>query len=184
MPPEFQISRDTQALFITIVAKDRLPVFQTDAIKLVTCNALDEARNSGGFLLFAYVIMPDHVHLLTNQPNTSADVLRYIKGITARRVIDYLKENNYESSLNKLRQAGKRGHSYSLWQQEKNVLSVFSESMLMQKVNYVHQNPVRAGLAERDVDYRWSSARIWKRCPVEDEPLRVDLDAIIWRKRA
>ena len=79
MAPKFQISRDSQALCITIVAKDRLPVFQTDAIKLVTCKALDEARKSGSFLLFAYVIMPDHLHLLTDCPKTSADVLRCVK---------------------------------------------------------------------------------------------------------
>ncbi len=102
MPPKFQISRDNQALFITIVAKDRLPIFQTDAIKIVTCNALNEDRNSGGFLLFAYVIMPDHLHLLTNQPNSSADVVRYLKGITARRVIDYLKDHNYEMATSHL----------------------------------------------------------------------------------
>ena len=56
---KFQISRDSQALYLTMVAKDRLPVFQTDAIKKVTCEALNEARGSGGFLVFAYVIMPD-----------------------------------------------------------------------------------------------------------------------------
>ena len=158
MPHQFQISRDSQALYITIVAKDRLPVFQTDTIKSIVCQALDEARKSGGFLLFAYVIMLEHLHLVTDQPKNSADVLRCIKGITARRVIDYLKENHYESSLAKLRhQEWKRKHNYSLWQQEKNVLSIFSEAMLMQKVNYIHLNPVRAGLVERAVDYRWSS---------------------------
>ncbi len=44
---KFQISRDSQALYTTVVAKDRLPVFQSDAIKIVSCKALDEARESG-----------------------------------------------------------------------------------------------------------------------------------------
>ena len=183
MSPRFQISRDSQALYITIVTKDRLPVFQSDAIKIVACEALDEARKSGGFLLFAYVIMPDHLHLLTDCPKTSADVLRCVKGITARRVIDYLKEHDYQSSLAKLRhEEWKRKHSYSLWQQEKNVFSVFSEGVFMQKVNYINLNPVRAGLAERAIDYRWSSARIWQRIPNDDEPLMVDFDRIEWRR--
>ena len=183
MSPKFQISRDSQALYITIVTKDRLPVFQSDAIKTVTCQALDEARKSGGFLLFAYVIMPDHLHLLTDCPKTSADVLRCVKGITARRVIDYLKEHDYQSSLAKLRhEEWKRKHSYSLWQQEKNVFSVFSEGVFMQKVNYINLNPVRAGLAERAIDYRRSSARIWQRIPNDDEPLMVDFDRIEWRR--
>ena len=185
MSDRFQISRDSQALYITVVAKDRLPVFQTDAIKKLTCDALDEARRCGGFLIFAYVIMPDHVHLLTSQPKSSAEVLRYVKGITARRVIDYLKEQNYESSLAKLRHADwKRKHSYSLWQEEKNVLPIFSEGMFMQKVNYIHLNPVRAGLAESAFDYRWSSARIWRGQWKDDEPLMVDLEKIQWRRWA
>ena len=182
MSPKFQLSRDSQALFITVVTKDRLPVFRTEAVKLVTCRAIDEARQTGGFLLFAFVIMSDHLHLLTDCPKTSADVLRCIKGLAGRRIIDYLKEHNYELSLAKLRHPEwKRKHSYSVWQQEKNILSIFSEGMFMQKVNYIHLNPVRANLADRTVDYRWSSARIWQRCEIEDEPLAVDFDRIVWR---
>ncbi len=182
---DFQVSRDSQALYITIVTKDRLPVFRTDIMKNVVCEAINEARNSGGFLLFAYVIMPDHIHLLTNCPKRSADVLRYIKGITGRRVIDYLKEKSHESSLAKLQhEHWKRKHRYSLWQQEKNVFSVFSEGVFMQKVNYIHLNPVRAGLVERAIEYRWSSARIWQRCATDDEPLTVDIDRIKWRRGA
>lgn len=183
MPNRFQISRDSQALYITIVTKDRLPVFRTDAINITVCEAIDKARNSGKFLLFAYVIMPDHIHLLTDCPTASSEVLRYLKGITARKVIDYLKEKNYEGSLAKLRhEEWRRRHSYSLWQQEKNVFSVFSEAVFMQKVNYIHLNPVRAGLVERPADYRWSSARIWQGKAGEDEPLMVDIDRILWRK--
>jgi REP element-mobilizing transposase RayT len=168
---------------MTIVAKDRLPVFQTDAIKRVTCEAIDEARATGNVLLFAYVIMPDHLHLLTDCPKTSADVVRCVKGLTARRVIDYLKECNYASSLRKLmHQEWKRKHSYSLWQQEKNVFSIFSEAVFMQKVNYIHNNPVRAGIVDRAIDYRWSSARLWQRISSDDEPLLVDFDRIEWRR--
>jgi putative transposase len=183
MTPKFQLSTDSQALYITIVAKDRLPVFQTDGIKLVTCHALDGARKSGNFLIFAYVIMPDHLHLLTNCPDTSADVLRRIKGLTARRVIDYLKEQGFQTSLAKLRhEHWKRKHSYSLWQQKKNILSIFSEAMFMQKVNYIHLNPVRAEMVERPADCRRSSARIWQRIPTGDESLKVDLDRIESRR--
>jgi len=177
------ISIDTPCLFITAVAKDRLPVFRTNAMKFVTCAAIDEARTSSGFLLFAYVIMPDHVHLLTDSPHKPSKVLQFIKGIVGHRAIDYLKAHNYESSLRKLHHEDwKRNHRYSLWQHDSDVFSVTSESTFMQKVNYIHLNPVRAGLVEQAIDYRWSSARFWNRCPNEDEPLRVDLDKIIWRR--
>ena len=183
MAHRFLISQDSPALYITIVTKDRLPVFRTDQMKEVVCRAIDEARKSAGFLLFAYVIMWDHMHLLTSRPSTTSNVLRVLKGITARRLIDYLKENCHFSSLAKLQhQERDRNYKYSLWQTEKNVLPIFSEGMFMEKVNYIHQNPVRAALCERAEDYQWSSSRIWKRRPLENEPLLVDNELIQWRR--
>jgi putative transposase len=177
------ISINTPCLFITTAAKDRLPVFQTDMMKLITCSAIDEARESAGFSLFVYVLMVDHVHVLTDSPHKPSKVLQFIKGVVGHRAISYLKEHNYESSLRKLQHEDwKRNHRYSLWQHDSDVFSVTSESMFMQKVNYIHLNPVRAGLVERPEDYRWSSARYWNRCPAEDEPLTVDVDKIVWRR--
>ena len=183
MSHHFVVSQDSPVLYITIVTKDRLPVFRTDGMKEVLCRALDEARKTAGFLLFAYVIMVDHLHVLTSRPSTTSEVLRVLKGLTARRVIDYLRTNNYLPSLAKLSHPDRdRNYRHSLWQTEKNVLPVFSEGMFMEKLNYVHLNPVRAGVAERASDYHWSSARIWQGCPLENEPLSVDKDLIYWRK--
>jgi REP-associated tyrosine transposase len=183
MAHRFLISQDSPSLYITVVTKDRLPVFRSDRLKQILCSAINEARQSAGFLLFAYVIMIDHLHLLTNRASTTSDLLRVFKGLTARRVIDYLKENNFASSLGKLQhEERERKHKYSLWQVEKNVLPVFSERMFMQKVNYIHQNPVRAGLVEQASDYRWSSDRMWHGRQLENEPLLVDRDLIHWRR--
>jgi putative transposase len=179
----YRISLDTPSLFISAVGKDRLPIFQNDEMKAVTCSAIDEARSSCGFLLFAYVLMPDHLHLLTDSPKEPSIVLKYIKGIIARRAIDYLKENNFQSSLRKLQHFDwKRKHRFSLWQHDSDVFLVTSESKFMEKVNYIHLNPVRAGLVERAQEYRWSSARWWSATPEEDEPLRIDRDQIVWRR--
>jgi REP element-mobilizing transposase RayT len=147
------ISRDTPALYLTVVANDRLPVFRTDIIKTITCKALDEARNSAKFCTYAYVIMPDHLHLITDAKHKPSKVLRYVNGIISRRVIDHLKAHGHNASLQKLAHETKeRGYRYSLWDHNSNVFSITSEDMLMQKVNYIHQNPVRAGLVERAED--------------------------------
>ena len=178
------ISRDTPALYLTSVAKGRLPVFRTEAIASIACAALNEARTSGGFSIYAYVIMPDHLHTITDSVLKPSKVLQFINGIISRRVIDHLKTGGHNASLQKLRrESGTRGHRYSLWEHHSNALPIFSEDMLMQKVNYIHQNPVRAELVEWAEDYKWSSARIWKRCPLEDEPLIVDIGQIAWRQR-
>src|SRR5262245_26184651 len=166
------ISRDCPCFYLTSVAKDRLPVFRSDEIKTITYNALDEARKSGGFALYAYVIMPDHLHVVTDSAKSSTDTLRFINGIIGRRVIDYLKAKNYQNSLRKLRQQVKsQNYKYSLWDHHPNAKLLMSERMLMERVNYTHQNPVRAGLVERAEDYRWSSIRCWTGKLLEDEPL-------------
>ncbi len=110
------ISKDSPCYFLTSVAKDRLPVFRKDEMKGIVCKALDEARKSGKFALYAYVIMPDHLHLITDSARSSEDALRFTNGIISRRLIAHLKEQGYESSLLKLRQETKRRHyQHSLW---------------------------------------------------------------------
>jgi REP element-mobilizing transposase RayT len=79
MPHDFRISRDSQALFITLNTRNRLPVFRKDEIKKVLCDAIHEARKSADLLLFAYVIMIDHLHLTTDQPKPISEVLRVVK---------------------------------------------------------------------------------------------------------
>jgi REP element-mobilizing transposase RayT len=118
----FRVSRDTPSLFITAVAKDRLPVFRSDTIKAITCRALDQARTSCGFLILAYVITLDHLHVVTNGPEQASVILRYIEGSVAYEVIEFLKRHRYEESLQKLRhEEWKRHHRYSLRGNESNV---------------------------------------------------------------
>jgi putative transposase len=178
-----RVSKDTPFYYLTSVTNNRLPVFRTDKFKEITADALDEARKSADILIFAYVIMPDHYHLITDSSRKPSEVLRYLNGITARRIINYLKENNLTSSLDKLKQeTKKREYKYSLWEHHPNAFSLNTEATLMQKVNYIHQNPVRGGLAEMAEDYLYSSARIWRRRSLENEPLEVDADKIEWRE--
>ena len=67
----FRVSRDSPSLYITAVPTNRLPVFRTDPIKIITCRAVDRARRSCGFRLLAYVVMPDRLHLLTDSPGAA-----------------------------------------------------------------------------------------------------------------
>lgn len=176
------ISRDSPCYYLTSVAKDRLPVFRTDEIKAITCAALDEARKSGKFALYAYVIMPDHLHIITDAVLTPARTLQFINGITGRRIIDNLKAAKHESSLRKLQHEKRpRQYSYSLWDHHPDARLLLTESMLMQRVTYTHQNPVRAGLVSDPLDYRWSSVRCWSRKTLDDELLLMDINQIRWR---
>ena len=180
----FSPSPDTPAYYLTTVTKDRLQVFRREELKAIACNALKEARQSCGFLIFAYVIMPDHLHVITDSEKKSRVLLRFINGLIGRRVIDFLKQRNYSASLKKLRrQEDRRGHKYSLWDHHANARVLTSEEMLMQRVNYTHKNPVRAGLVATAEEYKYSSARIWSGRSLENEPLLIDIDRIRWRRK-
>lgn len=183
-PPSlmFRISRTTPAYYFTSVTHNRLPIFRTDKLKEVVCNAFAEAWERHGILILAYVIMPDHVHLLVFSKRKLEDTLRLINGISARRVIQYLKENHFESSLFKLRHEGReRNYKHSVWQHHSDSLEIFGEDTFKQKVDYIHLNPVRAGLAARPEDYKFSSALRWAGVSNEDEPLMTHRSEIIWR---
>jgi REP element-mobilizing transposase RayT len=178
----FQVSRDNPAYYLTSVAHNRLPIFQKDKIKQIVCNAFDEARRSGGIKIFAYVIMPDHTHLLTDSPRPINEVLRYMNGISAKRLIDHLRSNGFESSLAKLRiREREQGHKHSVYEHHPNAFRVTGEDAFMQKVSYIHHNPVRAGLVEHPDEYLYSSAKQWHGRAIDNEPLLTDHRSIKWR---
>lgn len=126
--------------------------------------------------------MPDHTHFLTDNAREIKDTLRFINGISARRVINYLKENDFQSSLSKLRIAKRPDEQkYSVYQHHPNALRITGEEAFMQKVNYIHQNPVKTGLVEHPDDYLYSSARQWHGRALETEPSVTDDMKIDWR---
>lgn len=184
MSHKFRPTRDTPAYYLTAVTKDRLPVFRTEAIAKIVCAALAEARRSGGFLIFAYVVMLDHLHLVTDSEVKSSVIHRFVNGIIARRMIDHLKNEGHESSLEKLQTVERRdGSKYSLWNHNPDARLLWSEQMLWQRIQYTHLNPVRAVLCEHPNDWPWSSARIIHGRPQPDEPLLVDFERIEWSKK-
>ena len=179
----FRISKDSPAFYLTAVTRDRLPIFRTDALAQIVCSALNEARISGKFLIFAYVIMLDHLHLVTDSKVDSKDILRFVKGIASRRIVDYLKENGHADSLEKLRIPRRSdGSDFMVWQRHPNTRLVWSEQMLWQRIQYTHLNPVRAGYVDHPNDWRWSSARIWHGRSLDDEPVAIDSLKIEWHR--
>lgn len=178
----FPISRDTPAYYITCITHQRLPIFRTLELGKVAADAFDVARKSAGILIFAYVIMLEHYHILTDNARAMKDVLRFLNGISARRIIDHLKEHDHSKSLVKLRIADQKdGQKFSVYEHAPNALRITGEDAFMQKVNYIHLNPVRAGLVEHPDDYLFSSTRQWHRKATEDEPLLTDNLQIKWR---
>jgi putative transposase len=124
-------------------------------IQLIGCN------NRNKFLLFAFVVMPSHVHvILKPESDPIGDILQQFGSFTAHEVLKKLREHN-ENNLLHLFQQNKRDqrHEHSIWQdiQAKNIYSLY---FLQQKLEYIHQNPVAKNwkLVKDRADYIYSSA--------------------------
>jgi REP element-mobilizing transposase RayT len=103
--------------------------------------SLDASRKRLGFLLCGYVIMPDHWHglIATQYPVTISDCIRDIKSVSARR-------------LNRQRQRRGPVWQHQFWDRFVRHAKEYSE-----RLDYLHDNPVRKGLVARPQDWRWSS---------------------------
>ena len=85
------------------------------------------------FRIFAYVIMPDHSHAVTDNAHEMKDILRYLNGVSANKIIKHLKLNGYEESLAKLRiQERPDKHKHSVYEHHPNAMRITGESAFME----------------------------------------------------
>ncbi|TVQ61974.1 MAG: hypothetical protein EA378_05785 [Phycisphaerales bacterium] len=147
--------------FLTFSCLHRLPLFRSRAAKDVFVAQLQRTRERHTFLLHAWVLMPEHVHLVL-RANSESDVpttLRTLKGGVARRLIADWRSRG-AGGLERLERAD---GSMAFWQSgggyDRNCRDL---DEIREKIDYCHINPVRRGLVERPGDWVWSSARFWQ----------------------
>jgi putative transposase len=146
--------------FITFSCQRRLPLFKNPAIAQVFQDSLARAHQRLGFRLCAWVIMPEHIHLLVLPPDDMPldRVLLWIKLSTAQRVIKRWRELDAPILARITRDDGRP----RFWQKgggfDRNVRDL---AEFQRHVKYIHQNPVERGLVERPEAWRFSSVRWW-----------------------
>ncbi len=164
--------------YLTMVAFRRVPVFKSEKICQFFVEVLTETREKHPFKLVGYVIMPDHVHLILNPVECDISLIgKELKGKAAKKIIGWLKENNYQNSLEKisLSVSQKRNHQYAVWQKKVKSIDLFSPKFIRQKLNYLHLNPVRANLCDHPAKWKWSSYRAYLPHSENEVPIEMDL---------
>lgn len=161
--------------FVTVITRKRIPLFRSAALCQEFFAALKEVKRRFPFELYAYVLLPDHLHLLLNP--SDADISRLmqkIKSVAGRRIVGTLKNSQAHRTLLALRKVkpGRRAHSHDVFQDSFRDLELWSPWMIRQKVDYIHKNPVNERLAENAGAYPWSSWRAVNE--LSGEPLPVD----------
>jgi putative transposase len=125
--------------FLTFSCYRRRPLLGRDTAYRIFESELEAVRRRYGFVVAGYVLMPEHGHLLVGEPRVSslATALQVLKQITSRKL--------------------KRHGEAHFWQRRYYDFNVHSESKRVEKLRYMHRNPVRRGLVAKPEDWPWSS---------------------------
>lgn len=152
--------------FLTFTVVDWIDVFTRPTYKYIITNALNYCGKEKGLECFAWVLMSNHLHLVAraNPPFRLSDVIRDFKKFTSKKLlqaVDNETESRREWLLHKFQHAAHstgRAEQYKLWQDSNHPIHLDDSYRYRQRVDYIHQNPVKQMIVSRPEDYLFSSA--------------------------
>jgi putative transposase len=154
--------------FVTFTVVEWVDVFTREDYTNIVLESLRYCESEKGLEIYAWVIMSNHLHLIIsrkNEGNGLSEIVRDFKKYTASKIIAEIENNKRESRRNWMlwifSSAGKKNKNnknYQFWIQDNHAEQLISNGFIDQKLNYIHMNPVRAGLVDEPESYRYSSA--------------------------
>jgi putative transposase len=152
---------DTTPYFVTATTVNWLPLFSNPAIAQIVINSLSFLQAHNRLKLIAYVMMENHIHLIASAQELAKE-LGDFKSFTARQAIDYYQQQGNAFILKQLasnKLPNRIDREYQFWQEGVHPQQIQDESMLRQKMEYMHSNPARRGYVDLAEQWRYSSAR-------------------------
>ncbi|PZD77381.1 transposase [Mesonia sp. K7] len=167
MSRKYKFHNESGLYFVSFATVYWIDVFTRQEYFDMITSSIIYCRSNKGMELYAYCIMPSHIHFIfrssTNQP---MELLRDFKKHTAKKVIEAINNNAQESRkewmLWMFEKAGRRQgniKNYQFWQHHNKPIELWSEKVILQKINYIHNNPVKSGFVLQPEDWKYSSAR-------------------------
>jgi hypothetical protein len=159
----YRLIEETRPHFLTCTVVAWLPVFnRPEAVEIILDSWRYLQRES--MALYGYVILDDHLHMIAGGPDLSRMIARF-KSFTARRIIDLLTERGASTLLEQLQYyklCHKVDQDHQLWQEGSHPQAILEAEMMLQKLEYMHNNPKRRGFIDEPVHWRYSSARNYR----------------------
>lgn len=167
MSRNYKFHNPAGVYFVSFATVYWIDVFTRQLYFNVLAESIDYCRRKKGMELFAYCFMPSHVHLIFRSSNLKpSGLIRDFKKHTSKEVIRVIKENPQESRkewmLKMFKKAGKeKGNisTHQFWQHHNKPIELWSNTVIKQKLNYIHKNPVESGFVVNPEDWKYSSAR-------------------------
>ena len=147
--------------FVTSTLAEWVPVFTTSETAMILIDSLAYARENMGLQIYAYVIMDNHFHLVARAPDLSKSI-QSIKRHTERQIIEFAKATNrhwLRQQFEFHKKSFKEHTRDQVWQEGVHPQQISSDDMLNQKIDSIHNNPVRRGWVDSPEHWRYSSAR-------------------------
>ena len=164
---KYYIRNPEEVYFLTSTVVDWVDVFTRPIYKDIIVDSLRYCQSHKGLMLYGWVLMSNHLHLLVQakEGKLLGDIMRDFKRFTANRLLEAVQfenESRKEWLMHKFEWNAKYKSShekYQFWQAGNHAKECFSFAYIEQKLNYIHQNPVRAAIVEYPEEYLYSSAR-------------------------
>ena len=170
MSTGYQISEQEELHYVTFQIVRWIDIFTRRAYRDIVIDSLRFCQQNKGLEVYAFVVMSNHIHLLIrSEIGQLSNTIKEIKSFTAKKILEAVNtesESRREWLLNLFEFSAKqhkRNEKYQVWTHENHAEIAYSNQFIDSKINYIHENPVRAGIVERAEDYLYSSARNYAR---------------------
>ena len=167
MSRNYKIRDQGGVYFVTMTVVGWIDLFTRKEYRDLFLESVRYCQQEKGLIVYAWCIMSNHIHLIVRaeEDNLSA-VIRDLKKFTSKQLFAAIEANPEESRRNWIlaifRKSGEFNHNnvnFQVWQQHNQPVELYSPGVIEQKLQYIHENPVRAGWVENAWEYLYSSAR-------------------------
>lgn len=153
---------EAQAHELTFSCYMGLPLLLNDRARAWFIESVEAARSKRDFSVFAFVVMPEHIHIIIQPKHPVYDISWFLKSMkqpVSRKASCWLKRHD-RKEYDRLTFSHRDGsQEFRFWQAgggyDRNIVH---RTTLLHMIDYVHRNPVRRGLVEKPIDWKWSSA--------------------------
>lgn len=163
---ELRKAKGGHAFFMTFTAVGWIDVFTRKDYCDIAIDSLRFCQEHKSLEIYAYVIMPSHIHMVARRMvGEMSDLIRDFKSFTAKAILSAVETSPIESRKDWLMHMFRFYARYEtqnkelmFWQKTSHPIELFSNHMIDQKINYIHQNPVTAGICTDETSFVYSSA--------------------------
>jgi len=166
MSTGYQIKEQDELHYVTFQIVKWIDIFTRKVYRDIVIDSLRFCQQNKGLEIYAFVVMSNHIHLLLRSPQGKlSDTIKEFKSFTAKQILQVVTtgtESRRDWMLNLFEFSAKqhvRNSKYQVWTHENHAEIIYSNKFIEQKLEYIHENPVRAGIVEKAEDYLYSSAR-------------------------